>query len=959
MDLEEIFKRCSFKPNKQQKEAIETINGPLLIIAGPGSGKTEVLIYRTLNLILNYEVDPKNILLCTFTEKAAEQLKSRLKFYLSKCDKSDTDLSAMSCGTIHSICNDIIIDNISELPNLHKNFGVLEELTQILFIFENFDYIFGEKINDKYLSKWPGIWKTIQGSIKYFNKITEECIDISLMKKDSDNFVRFLADAYQRYKTKLEETNFIDFSFQQAHVLNLILNNSRIKEKLQTKYQYIMVDEYQDTNYVQEQIMLTIANKHNNICVVGDDDQAIYRFRGATVRNILEFESHFPKETVNKVNLFTNYRSYKKIINTYNNFMDSGIWEENGIQKFRFNKIIEADKTSELNSLDYESIIKINEYEENPKKVADLIIYLKENNIVKDLNQIAFFMRSIMINNTEPYFKEFERRNIPYYAPRSKKYFENKEIMEIVASIIQILSFSGDYIVDEEPFKEINDYCDSTWKLLEYNCKNNPDYLKLAQYLDNTSKKIISLKGNETTDKDLIDYFYEILSFKPFIDYLNDEEKARNLAIFSRLIILFQQYYKLYVITAKNLRRYVSSFFNSYLRFLKIQGLNEYEDPYDIFPSGKVQVMTIHQAKGLEFPVVFVAGLEKKNPPEDNIDLVLSKFYHRGEFEPHNRSQDFDQMRLSYVAFSRAENLLVLVSKGKPYKYFTDIFTLIPGYDEINLSTYKKIKIKIKPAKSHKLEYGFTSHINVYDICPKQYLMYKEYSFAPARDAQLVFGSLVHQTIEDIHKHIIENNPDKLDEDKIIQYFEKNKQGFIKKGIHVFLEKEALDQILNYFNNNKNEIFKVKETEVEIVVEEEDYLLKGVLDLIQGDNGKINILDFKSQKRPEDESKIIESYKKQLAIYSHIIEKKKGIKPDKTIIYWTGESEKEKAFMEINTEDSVISEVMEQFNEIVSKIRNKDFEVKKRPGGKICNDCDFRHCCNIDFDKNYEKQENY
>lgn len=949
MNLEEIFKKCSFKPNLNQKEAISTINGPLLIVAGPGSGKTEVLIYRTLNLILNYEIDPKNILLCTFTEKAAEQLKSRLKFYLSKCDRSELSLSEMSCGTIHSICNNIIIDNITEISHLHKNFGVLEELTQVLFVYEHFKFIFGDKINEKYLSQWVGIWDTIKNSIKYFNKITEECIDISLMKKDNDNFIRFLADAYERYKTKLEEANFIDFSFQQAHVFNLLQNNPRIKEKLQSKYLYIMVDEYQDTNYVQEQIMLKISEKHQNICVVGDDDQSIYRFRGATVRNIIEFKKHFKGGKLNKTELFTNYRSHKKIIDVYNNFMDSDVWNEDGIQKFRLPKRIIPDEKSELNSLNYESVIKINEDDENPKKIADLILYLKENNIIKDLNQIAFFMRSIAINNTDPYFKEFERRGIPYYAPRSKKYFENKEIMEMVACFIQILSFSGEYVVDEEPFKEINNYCDSAYDVLANSCKNDPDYLKLAQYLDKNSEEIFILKGDETTDKGLIDYFYEILQYKPFSDYLNDEESARNLAIFSKLIVLFQQYYRLYVITAKNLRHYVSSFFNSYLRFLKIQGLNEYEDPYDIFPSGKIQVMTIHQSKGLEFPVVFVAGLEKRNPSRDTVDFDLSKFYHRDLFEPHEKIQDFDQMRLSYVAFSRAENLLVLVSKGQPFRYYRNIFNIVPSYDEINLSTYKKIKIKLKPPKYHKIEYGFTSHISVYDICPKQYLMYKEYAFTPARDAQLVFGSLVHQTIEDIHRHIIEKNPENLDEDKIIQYFEKNKQGFIKRGIHVFLEEEALNHILSYFHNNKNEIYKVKETEVEIVVDEKDYLLKGVLDLIQGDDEKINILDFKSQKRPEEGSKVLDSYKKQLAIYSHMVEKKKGIKPDKTIIYWTGEPEKEKAFMEVETGDSVISDVMEHFDDIVSKIRNKDFEIKKRPGGKICSDCDFRHLCNINF----------
>jgi DNA helicase II / ATP-dependent DNA helicase PcrA len=948
MKLEEIFKRCSFKPNKNQEKAIESTEGPLLIIAGPGSGKTEVLIYRTLNLILRKNIDPKNILLCTFTEKAAEQLKSRLRLYLSKCGKESLDLSKMSCGTINSICNEIILDHINyinEIAGLNKNFEVLEELTQILFIFENFDYIFGESVNGRYLSRWIGKWRSIKESIPFFNKITEECLDVGLLRNDTSLFIKLLSGAYSRYKQKLIDTNHIDFSFQQRHVYELLLHNEKIREKLKDRYKYLMIDEYQDTNYVQEQIMLILAEKHNNICVVGDDDQSLYRFRGATVRNILEFPLKFSPDKFNKEKLYTNYRSHKSIISIYNNFMKSDIWYEKD-KEYRFHKEILPNDKDPRFKIDYPSVLKIQQGTDNPSKVANLILYLKENKIISDLNQIAFFMRSIQLSNIEAYLEEFESRGIPYYAPRAKKFFENQEIREIIASFIRVLNFEDDEIKDKGQFKELADYCDLSYEEFKDRCYKNSDYLKLAKYLDNKGAEIKQL--NQSLEEGLIDIFYKILSFKPFRDYVEDESKARNLAMFSRLIVLFQKYYRVYVITASGLKRIKFQFFQSYLRFLILNGLNEYEDPYDIFPSGKVQIMTIHQSKGLEFPIVFVAGLEKRNPPEELVDKHLSKYYNRKEFEPAQKIKDFDQMRLSYVAFSRAEDLLILVSQREPFKYYRNIFNILPDISSINFSQFKLINTKKNKQKTQKLEFGFTSHINVYDICPLQYLMYKEYGFTPARNAQIVFGSLVHETIEDIHRHIIDKNPEKLTEEKVLDYFERNKKGYIKRGIQIFNEEAAKKQVLNYFNNNKGEISRVKETEFEVLVEQEDYYLKGILDLITGKDGKIDILDFKSQKRPEDESKVIDNYRKQLAVYSYIVEKKRKIKPDRTIIYWAGEEDKSRAWMEIDTKDAKISEVMSHFEDTVYKIRNKEFKVIQKPDRKICNDCDFRHLCGIE-----------
>lgn len=947
ISLNKIFQKCGFTPNPDQERAIKHTEGPLLIIAGPGSGKTEVLIYRTLNLILCKSVKPENILLCTFTEKAAEQLKARLKLYLYKCGREDVDLSKMSVGTIHSICNSIIQDHINHFPRLHKNYEVLEELTRALFLYENFDEIFGDPIEGKYLGRWQSLWYTIEHVTLYFNKITEECIDVHLLRKDKRAFVQLLADAYLRYKKKLEETNRIDFSLQQRYVLDLIRNDEGVKKKLRNQYRYLMIDEYQDTNYVQEQILFDLAKPSNNICVVGDDDQALYRFRGATVRNILEFKSHFKNADCAEVKLQTNYRSHRDIINIYNEFMNDPIWEDKGRLKYRLPKKITHDPKSHEATLDYTSVFAITGQNYAPQKVADTILFLRENQIISDLNQVAFFMRSIAYDNVKPFLEEFVKRGIPYYAPRAKKYFENDEIKEIVACFIQILSKEEKEVPGKEAFQEIKRYLKKALVNLKFNCETEQKYTKLAVFLDGTAEKIKRLTGKDTLEIGLLDIFYQILSYEPFLSYLEDEAKARNLAIFSRLLLLFQQYYHLPIITAKNKHVMAERFFHSYLHFLVHNGLNEYEDPYDIFPSGKVQVMTIHQAKGLEFPVVFLAGLEKRNPPSDDSDKILGSYYHRKEFEPYERMIDFDQMRLSYVAFSRPQYLLGLISTKAPFKYYSEIFAKVPNIDSIDKSKWFRINVKIKEKRAAKLEYGFTSHINVYDTCPRQYLMYKEYEFTPARAAQRIFGALVHQTIEDIHCHVLERGPDDLNEDVVLEYFERNKRGFIKQGVHPFNAEAAKEHVLNYFRNNKELIEKVKETEVEVVVEKNDYYLKGVLDLIAGDDGSINILDFKAQSRPLPDSPAIENYRRQLAIYSHIIEKKSGAPPVKAMIYWTGEAERTRAIMEINLSPYDVEKVVNHFDEVVQKIRKKEFSVREKPDKKTCSECDFKFCCQI------------
>jgi ATP-dependent DNA helicase UvrD/PcrA len=203
-----------------------------------------------------------------------------------------------------------------------------------------------------------------------------------------------------------------------------------------------MVDEYQDTNYVQEQILLQLARPSNNICVVGDEDQSLYRFRGATPRNILEFHMHF--QSCHEIVLDINYRSHPHIINAYNGLIESIDWSNpNGLHNFRFNKNVKADPS--IYFPDYPALFSISALtiEEEGTKFAQLIKYLKENNIIEDYSDVALLLHSVRPNNSVHYMEALRNHGIPYFAPRAKRFFENEEVRLMIACYAFLLNFYG------------------------------------------------------------------------------------------------------------------------------------------------------------------------------------------------------------------------------------------------------------------------------------------------------------------------------------------------------------------------------------------------------------------------------------------------------------------------------------------------------------------------------------
>ena len=238
-------------------------------------------------------------------------------------------------------------------------------------------------------------------------------------------------------------------------------------------------------------------------------------------------------------------------------------------------------------------------------------------------------------------------------------------------------------------------------------------------------------KSGEALDLRPADYFYRLLALEPFAGFVKNENRARNLAILSQLLNTFQNYYHYTVVTYRNREFLRLHLFNSFLRLLHEGGINEYEDPDQPFPKGHVQVMTIHQAKGLEFPVVVVGSLDKQLSTAKQIDRDLQPYYHRPPFEPENRVTLFDRMRLHYVAFSRPEKVLVLTSHTQPKDHSPRSGRACRSGHMCSKICSRPSALRCKDRIPVKRAFSFTGDLKVYETCPRQYQFFREYDFTP------------------------------------------------------------------------------------------------------------------------------------------------------------------------------------------------------------------------------------
>lgn len=945
--------------NEAQREAINSTNGLVLITAGPGTGKTFTLVKRAVYLIQECGVKPEQIMMATFTEKAAKELITRITNELAKRDVS-VNVNEMYIGTFHSLCLRIIKENL-EFTRLKRNYRLLDTFDQKYLVFRNYYKFKNIDGIDELLSR-GGTWKRSDEICNYVNHLSEEMVDVEALQKDTNPEIRTLGKILSVYQEMLEEGNLIDFSTIQTECFRLLKDNQKILEELQNKLQYLMIDEYQDTNYIQEQIVFLIGAKHHNICVVGDDDQGLYRFRGATIRNILEFPYKFQSENCKVIPLVVNYRSNSDIVDFYNEWMSttSGANFKFEWDKYRYEKQIVPHEKSSIQSPAVVKLFSKDDEDEWHEKILEFIIKLKKSGKLSDYNQLAFLFSSVKHQRVTALANFLEKSGINVYSPRSDMFFKRDEIkLAIGCLMLMFPKYVLKFEKQEFEFLQAEHYRYYKECILAANeYVTKPENKELLQFIRNHGKAHAGLTG--TTDYAYSGLLYKLFMYKPFSDILDtdmsvgvvDIRPTRNLALLTQIIGKFEYLHRVDVFNGSYIDKNTELLFNLYLKLLYDGGISEYEDEAEYAPSGCVSFLTIHQSKGMEFPIVFVDSLSNapRKTYKDLMTEVEDKYFHRPSFEPYEQTKYFDFWRLYYTAFSRAQDLLVLTcdeNKRTPSQYFRDIYDKVPSVDnagfdltEFDFQSVKKVNLKNS--------FSFTSHITVYETCALQYKFYKELEFMPVRQNAMMFGTLVHETIEDVHRAAIRGEVDQITNDNIASWFESNYNSLVKSE-HTYLAEPqrnaALNQVKRYAERMDGKWETVQQAEVDVSLVKEDYIIDGKIDLVKGVDGTVEIVDFKSERKP-DIVKMrdrLEHYRRQLQIYAYLIEQRTGQKVSKMHLYYTAE-ENGNPMITYPYTRTAIDGTVAAFDDTVHKILKKDFN-HRCDDAKTCRNCDFRYYC--------------
>lgn len=638
--------------NDKQKEAVLHKNGPLLVLAGAGSGKTRVLTTSIANLIKNEGVDPRNILAITFTNKAANEMKDRIASLLGM------DVGHLWIGTFHSICARILRMNIEKI-GYSSNFTIYDTNDQRTLIKEIInDLGYKDEIG-------PRDAQNIISSLKNKSISPNEFLKIDSFYRNHNEYY----EIYRLYEKRKYEYNSLDFDDLIEKVLDIFKKDQQVLEYYQKKFEYVFVDEYQDTNSSQYELIKYFGGYHNNVIVVGDADQSIYSFRGADISNILNFEKDFNDAKV--IKLEQNYRSTSNILNTANSLI--------------INNIERKDKNLwTANDTGDEVIYKNNSVEsEEGKFVVDEIKKLV--NLGYAYSDIAVLYRT---NAQSRPFEEILMKNlIDYKVIGGLKFYDRKEIKDLVSYLKVIVNPKDDVALKRiinEPKRGIGDK--SVEQMGKIASDNNIPILELIT--NPTYEQLLSDRLKKLAFK-----FYNPLKeiFKNALKYTITDLINEVLDKSGYLKVLESSYSVEDRARIDNINEFISAASEyeennpddtiyDYLENLSL--ISELEKTED--RDNSVTLMTMHAAKGLEFPIVFVVGMDEGLfPGKRSID--------EGNVE--------EERRLFYVAITRAREKLYLTSSevrrsyGKPVYYKTSRFIdeIKSNVKELQNSTFSSI----------------------------------------------------------------------------------------------------------------------------------------------------------------------------------------------------------------------------------------------------------------------------
>ncbi|CDQ20610.1 ATP-dependent DNA helicase PcrA [Halobacillus karajensis] len=603
--------------NKEQREAVTHTEGPLLIMAGAGSGKTRVLTHRIAYLLSEKDVAPRNILAITFTNKAAREMKERVESLVGK------DGEKIWMSTFHSMCVRILRRDIDRI-GYDRNFSILDSSDQLSVIKQVLKEI---NLDPK---KWDP--RAMLGAIS--NSKNELMTAEDYAKQAGNMHEEQIAEIYKGYQKKLRKNQSLDFDDLIMQTLRLFDEVPEVLEYYQRRFQYIHVDEYQDTNHAQYQLVKHLASRYQNLCVVGDSDQSIYAWRGADIQNILNFENDYPNART--ILLEQNYRSTELILNAANKVIDNNsgrkpkhLWTDNkGGEKIHYHQA-GTEREEGLYVTD---------------KIEDLIRQGKFR-----YQDVAILYRTNAQSRTIE--ETFVKAGIPYQMIGGTKFYDRKEIKDMLAYLRLIANPNDDLSfqrVVNEPKRGVGKT--SMDKMVAYAANHDISLYEAAAEVDfvgvsaKAAKAIMSFRKMIQNWCDQQEFLSATDMVQEVIDKTGYEEMLRNeksIEAQSRLenIEEFKSVTKNFEENAED--KTLVAFLTDLALIADIDSMNE--DPSS---DDTVTLMTLHSAKGLEFPVVFLIGMEENVFPHSRALM--------------DEEEMEEERRLAYVGITRAEKELFI-----------------------------------------------------------------------------------------------------------------------------------------------------------------------------------------------------------------------------------------------------------------------------------------------------------
>lgn len=991
--------------NENQQKVVEyNGNKPLLVEAGPGSGKTRVIIERVKFLINELKVNPNSLLVITFTRKAANELKDRLSEDIPK-----NIINEMQISTIHSFCLDFLkkrgnVTNLIDDDSGEKRRLFIQKYKYKLGFKNEFylaDYQIPSVINK--FDEYTTFKVDIDGLIDYIKQtrpIDKEYVDFvnsfkffpSKKVRDNEKFkkswynARFLQTpkAYVKYLELLDLFNAVDYNTVQIKFLE------SLKENPETQYTNILVDEFQDTDPVQAEIFEILLKNAESFTAVGDVDQSIYSFRGS-FRDY--FEEFYNKYNAELISLNYNYRSTNNIIRTSEAFIKP---QRKEYSKKYFVGARNEDKESYiLESLDPQ---------EEAQKIFNLIKDLKDNGKIRQYSDVAILYRSIVSNKNIPFLiDEFKKNDISYHISGTEDLIESDEVKSILTLFYYIarkLDHSYGMSNLEKEWLNLRAFCgidfipkfrklsvETKRYLMELQENFENDVLKTEKevYFELTGKKSRKKKFNGvfTRNEDVLIEIFKRVN-KPVVDldliedtgdreFCTELEKLRENVFSSdeedKLTIL-EVYYELlnlcgyfddlvinngdYELELENLSKISRTIFNyeSIISANDVRGLffflTNVIEGYGTSSSDVdgVQLMTVHKAKGLEFPVTIVSSLSEYNFPlaprdpmreKDNINKE-DTFYTPNKFLEYKDCSEADEVNLGlaeenrviYVAMTRAQDILVLSVVGKMPEEICKIsnyFNKNLDLDNMSISS-----VGSKP-EENKLNLSYSSFAD-YNNCPWRYNLLNKLHFKVSQKEVTKMGSIIHEALDVINQEIKDSgeiskeNIEKIAKDTY----------YLHGGTDEEFD-DYMDSIFDYYNEIGFDI-TVVDSEVPFSIDRDNYRFNGAIDLIyKNQNGEYGILDYKNTIFKDYNR---EKYAQQLLTYILALKndsKYCDIEITEAKIY----AIKSRSLIDFNIDESRLATQKEEIQNTADLINSHEFNKNE---SSYCNICEFLKYCN-------------